>query len=77
MAYLNEHELYCDPANPTPECYECKMEVEQARIKAEQEAEAEASDRCGVCGVGERLILNVDPNGPALCGKCANEQETI
>lgn len=38
---------------------------------------SECAGVCGICGIGERLVLPVDFKGPALCGICAIEQEVI
>lgn len=34
VAYLNDHDIYCDPDEPTPGCKECEMVEEQRRIEA-------------------------------------------
>ncbi len=55
MAYLNEHEIYCDPNAPTPGCAECEIEEEQRNIEAEEARELEEKEtalyECDACGM--------------------------
>lgn len=53
MAYLNDHDIYCDPERPTPGCKECEIAEEQRKIEEEEERELEQQealyDECAVC----------------------------
>ena len=59
MAYMDDHDIYCDSSEPTQNCARCESEAEQTQIEAEKEAALEFDSKAQVVRMSDKTIVTL------------------